>query len=171
MPECLQLHRDLWRPGTIRSLAACLLLMSSIGLTLTAAAELLALLGMWRVQDRQATIEIYRCEDRYCGRIAWLKEPLFAFDDDGGMAGRLKIDRNNPDIARRSDPVLGKVILSGLRFNGAIWKDGRLYDHESGATFRCTAALMAGNRLAIRGYVGLSLFRRTETRMRVTPHD
>lgn len=79
------------------------------------------------------------------------------------MAGRPKIDRNNPDLARGSDPVLGKVILSGLRFNGAIWKDGRLYDPESGATYRYTAALTAGNRLAIRGYVGLSILGRTET--------
>jgi uncharacterized protein (DUF2147 family) len=130
-----------------------------------------SILGTWLVEDGEATVGIDRCGDAFCGRITWLKEPLFPPDDDGGMAGRPKIDRNNPSIVRRADPVLGKSILSGLRFNGAAWESGQLYDPETGRTYTCSATLTAADRLTIRGYVGWRFLGRTEVWTRLPAHD
>jgi len=127
-----------------------------------------SILGRWLVDDEEAVVEIYRCAAAFCGRIAWLKEPLFPPDDDGGMASKPKTDRNNPVAARRSDPILGSTVLRDLQFTGSDWEYGRLYDPETGHTYTSRARLAGANRLVIRGYLGFSLFGRTAVWTRLT---
>ena len=92
-----------------------------------------------------------------CGRIAWLGRPL----DENGQERR---DGLNPDPALRDRPVLGLQILRDV---GAVpdrkgaYRGGRIYDPESGKTYRCTLRLDDDGRLRFRGYVGISLFGRT----------
>lgn len=120
-----------------------------------------SILGRWLVEDKEAVVEIYPCASAFCGRIAWLKEPLFPADDDGGMAGQPKIDRNNPVAARRTDAILESTVLRNLQFMGSGWDHGQLYDPETGNTYTCRARLTDANRLEIRGYRGFSLLGRT----------
>lgn len=154
-----------------RSWLGAWILMAQLVPACVAAEGASSIVGTWLVEDGEAAVDVYQCSDEFCGRISWLKEPRFPADDDGGMAGRAKTDRNNPEEARRADPIMGKTILTGLRFNGASWEGGRIYDPESGATYACTARRVAGDRLAIRGYRGFSFLGRTETWTRVSRHE
>lgn len=120
------------------------------------------ILGTWALPEGAAKVEIYRCKEKYCGKLAWLKEPNFPFDDEKEFAGKPKVDRHNPDPARRGEPVVGKEILHGLAQNSThIWSGGEIYDTKTGTTYQCKATLTPQGTLEFRGFVGLSLFGRT----------
>jgi len=55
------------------------------------------ILGLWNTAEEDCKIEIFKCGDTYCGRIAWLREPLYPADDGMGMAGRPIVERQNPN--------------------------------------------------------------------------
>jgi uncharacterized protein (DUF2147 family) len=130
-----------------------------------------SILGAWLVEDREAAVETCRpCGEELRGRIAWLKETRFPADDESGMAGEPKTDRNDPIVARRAVPVPGSTVLRGLRFNGGCWKHGRLYDPETGSAYTFFAALTPENRLEIRGCPGFSVPGRTVVWTRSSRH-
>jgi len=92
----------------------------------------------------------------------WLKEPFYPTGDAQGMAGKPKVDRNNPDVALRSRPLIGLPLVSGFHFAGADeWTGGTIYDPENGKTYSCKITLMSNGSLKVRGYIGISLFGRT----------
>jgi uncharacterized protein (DUF2147 family) len=63
----------------------------------------------------------------------------------------------------RNRPVVGMTILRGLRGAGGEYDSGTILDPDEGRTYRCSARLLdGGRRLELRGYVGISLFGRTQ---------
>ena len=121
-----------------------------------------AILGLWQTENGKAQIEIYRCQERYCGRIAALKEPVYPVDDERGMAGQSKVDRENPDASLRTRPLLGLELLSGFVYGGGgVWQDGHIYDAEKGKTYQCKLTLEGDKELLVRGFIGFSLIGRT----------
>ena len=123
-----------------------------------------AVVGVWTTQEREARIEIFTCGAWYCGSISWMKEPDYPTGDEGGMAGKAKVDRNNPNPSLRARPLLGLKILEGFSFVGRNrWEGGRIYNPENGKVYRAKMKLASNNRLKLRGYVGISLFGQTET--------
>lgn len=120
------------------------------------------ILGVWNTAEGRSHVEIHKCADRYCGRIVWLKEPLYPQDDADGMAGKPKVDRKNPNPALHNQPLLGLEILKDFRYDNHRWHDGTIYDPRSGKTYRCKITMADdGKKLNVRGYVGISLFGRT----------
>lgn len=127
-------------------------------------------LGLWVTADGKARIEITRQGDVYDGRIVWLKEPLYAADDEQGMGGKPKVDRNNLDKTLQSQPIIGLKLVQGFKYAGDnVWSGGTIYDPESGKTYSCKMTLMMDGSLRVRGYVGISLFGRTEIWTRPPP--
>ena len=64
----------------------------------------------------------------------------------------------------KANPVIGLVILTGFKFNGDDgWKGGDIYDPESSKTYSSGIYLKDKNTLKLRGFIGISLFGRTET--------
>jgi uncharacterized protein (DUF2147 family) len=64
----------------------------------------------------------------------------------------------------KNKPVMGMRILWGMRKAGNEWTGGQILDPESGNIYRCTITLdSSGNVLRVRGYIGVSIFGRTET--------
>lgn len=117
--------------------------------------------GRWLNQDKNAVITIYKSGNTYCGNITWLKEPNYPADDKKGMAGRTKVDRENPDASLRNNPILGMVILWGFKYAGDDkWDGGNIYDPNNGKTYSCKMTL-EGDKLNIRGFIGISLIGRT----------
>ena len=54
--------------------------------------------------------------------------------------------------------------MSGFTYQAdGRWVGGRIYDPNSGKTYKGTIRQVDGNTLKFRGYVGISLFGRTET--------
>jgi uncharacterized protein (DUF2147 family) len=146
------------------------LLVLSLTLPLAAPAdEAGAILGRWTTAEAKSIVEIYERDGLYHGRIVALKEPLYPEDpahDDyvEGLAGKPKVDRNNPDEALRGRPIVGLNLMSGFGYDGDnVWSGGTIYDPESGKTYKCKLTLVAPDELNVRGYVGISLFGRTTT--------
>jgi len=127
------------------------------------------ILGIWITAKGKAHVEISQDQAGYVGHIIWLKEPFFPDDDDRGMAREPKIDRENPDLDRQQDPIVGLRIMNGFSYAGnGEWKDGYIYDPEKGKTYKCKIRLTADGALKVRGYIGFSLFGRTEEWLPVT---
>jgi len=117
-----------------------------------------AITGLWEVAEGDGRIEIYRCADKYCGRIAWLKEPLYPAGDKGGMAGKPLVDRDNPRRELRNRQQLGLQIMDGYTFRGdSFWDDGTIYNTENGKSYSSNIRLRSADRLELRGYIGIPL--------------
>jgi uncharacterized protein (DUF2147 family) len=113
-----------------------------------------AVLGQWLTEGDKALVEIFRCENRYCGKIVWLKEPK---NPDGSDV----LDAENPDPSKRNRTVIGLNLVWGFRYDeGQGWVDGSIYDPDNGKTYSCKMNLEVDT-LKVRGYVGISLFGRT----------
>lgn len=113
------------------------------------------IIGIWQTHgDKPAKIQIYKSGDRYVGKIVNLQFPT--------ENGKPKTDKNNPDAGEQGRPLMGLQLLTGFRFDTDEWDDGHIYDPESGKTYNCTLMLKDANTLKVRGYVGISLFGRTE---------
>ena len=123
-----------------------------------------AVLGLWATEpnDKEgfAHVEVYRCEDRYCGRIVWLSHPVNEEDGEWGAAGDPRTDWQNPDDELRDQPLQGLELMHSFSFDDDKWKDGRIYDPENGKTYRCELRLAAGGEvLRVRGYVQIVFVR------------
>jgi uncharacterized protein (DUF2147 family) len=70
--------------------------------------------------------------------------------------------------ALRNQPIVGMEILRGLRWDGERYSGGEILDPDEGRAYRCTLRLLqGGERLEVRGYVGISLFGRSQVWLRV----
>jgi len=116
------------------------------------------ILGLWEVEEGDGRIEIYRCAEKYCGRIAWQKEPNYPSDDKGGMGGKPLLDRDNPKKELRGRPQLGLTIMEGYTFRGNnLWDDGTIYNPENGRTYKSRLSMKSRDRLQLRAFIGISL--------------
>ena len=115
------------------------------------------ILGIWLTNGKQpAKIEITKLNGKYSGKIIWLKYP----EDDQGV----KKDVNNPNKSLRNRKIIGLTIVKDFTFDGSNkWTEGKIYDPESGKTYSCYVKLKDKNTMEVRGYIGISLFGRTET--------
>lgn len=119
-----------------------------------------AILGTWVNPNGQDHILIYKKGNKYFGKLDWIKFP----NDE---QGKPKTDKNNPDDALKSRPELGLELLKDFTFDGEdVYEDGTIYDPKNGKTYSCKMTI-EGNSLKIRGYIGISLFGRSETWTRV----
>jgi uncharacterized protein (DUF2147 family) len=105
------------------------MLISGWGISAALAQLREAAQGVWVEEEGEAWIEIGPCQDTLCGRIVWLKEPL-------DKAGQPHVDTNNPDPALRSRPILGLIIMAGLKpAPGKGYLEGQVYNTENGKVY------------------------------------
>ncbi len=113
------------------------------------------LAGTWYTEEKKAKVDVYSCGGKFCGKIIWMDEPN---EPDGTP----KLDNENPEEELRDQTILGLQILSKLQpESDQVWKDGEIYDPESGNTYSCYVELVNENKLKLRGYLGFSLLGRT----------
>lgn len=119
--------------------------------------------GIWRVigdksGEAEALVRITERDGVYEGRITSIF-PRPGVDPDA------RCERCSG--ARKDQPVKGMTILSGLKRIGQEFKDGEILDPDTGELYRCKMHVSDDNRrLFVRGYIGLSLFGRTQTWLR-----
>lgn len=115
------------------------------------------LVGIWEPSHGKARIKIEKIGNKYYGKVVWLKEPI---DPE---TKEKKRDKNNPDAALRKRRTLGLKVLKDFVPNGkGYWDDGTIYDPENGTTYNCHITMKNKNTIKIRGYVGMSVFGRTD---------
>ena len=116
--------------------------------------------GVWLTHgDKPAKIQIYSSAGEYYGKIISLQSPM--------ENGKPVVDKNNPDVSKRGQPVVGLMLLTGFKFDKDQWDDGHVYDPTNGKTYSCIISLKDAGTLKVRGYVGFSMFGRTEVWTRV----
>ena len=68
---------------------------------------------------------------------------------------------------RKDKPVMGMQILRGMKPDGNVWDGGQILDPKNGKIYKCTMHLEDnGQKLLVRGYIGISLIGRTQTWLR-----
>lgn len=68
---------------------------------------------------------------------------------------------------RKNQPVVGMEIMRHMRPDGDEWGDGEILDPENGKTYKAKMKLTdGGEKLVLRGYVGLPIFGRSQTWLR-----
>lgn len=63
---------------------------------------------------------------------------------------------------RKGKPVLGMEVIRGLKKNGNEFDGGTITDPKTGKTYKCSIK-KEGNKLIVRGYMGISLIGRNQT--------
>jgi uncharacterized protein (DUF2147 family) len=127
-----------------------LFVMTSTSIQAQSAAD--QILGIYWTPRKDGKMQVFKSGDRYFGKLVWGKNS--------------RLDEKNPNPAERTKQLLGMVILKNFLFKEGKYSDGQIYDPDSGKTYDCTMWL-EGLKLKVRGYVGVSLFGRTETFERV----
>jgi len=139
---------------TISGVLSTFLLFVSLAI----AADEDRILGLWNTPENDCQIDIFKYGDKYGGRIAWLKEPYYPADDDGGMPGSPIVDRRNPNPHFRTRPLIGLQIMEGFTYIGkSVWAKGTIYSPRVGKNYKCQMTLPAPNHLEVRGFIGIPL--------------
>lgn len=127
-----------------------------------------AILGQWVSQEGDARFEFYKADGKYCGKVVWLKEPVYSAKDK--EAGKPVRDRENPDESKRNEPLVGLTILKDFKYKGNnTWGEGSIYNPDNGKTYSARLRLDGENKLKVRGYIGVSLIGGTTTWTRYQP--
>ena len=115
-----------------------------------------AFTGQW-TEPTGSVIRVDRCGDRICMWVVAISPKAPA-----------KVDIHNPDPSKRGRPLCGLQIGSGFVVHTPEEAgDGTLYDPKTGKTYHGNIKL-EGNKLELRGYVGIPLFGENQTWMRPT---
>jgi len=119
------------------------------------------ILGIWLTGNEKAKVKIYKCADKYCGKLIWLREPL---EEDGTK----KRDDHNPEEKLQNRLILGMNILTGFEYDEDLeWDDGEIYDPENGKTYSCVINMADDKKvLDVRGYIGFSFIGRSDVWVR-----
>jgi uncharacterized protein (DUF2147 family) len=141
----------------------CLAILAGAALLLSAQARATplppALDGWWLDQTGRAGIRFERCKGNdtlICGSVQWLLHPM-------AKAGGPEVDALNKDESLRGRHVCGMAMLGGFVADGPNhWSDGWIYNPDDGDTYRSVMALADDGTLHVRGYVGISLFGKSE---------
>ncbi|MEX3789672.1 DUF2147 domain-containing protein [Paraburkholderia sp. BR14374] len=69
--------------------------------------------------------------------------------------------------ARKDQPILGMTIINSMKKDGDAWDHGQILDPENGKVYKCKMHLEdGGNKLVVRGYIGVALLGRSQTWIR-----
>lgn len=117
--------------------------------------------GKWKTVDDETgmengIVEIYEKAGKVYGRIIEILEKEKKYFKCEMCEGE---DKNKP--------VLGLVIIKGLKKKGDFYEGGKVTDPKNGKSYHCKMNLEGKDKLIVRGYIGISLFGRSQTWFRI----
>lgn len=92
------------------------------------------IVGNWLTPDGDY-IKIYKEGNEFVGILEKLAEPIYP--KGHVMAGKEKIDTENPDVTKQTRKVTGMKFLTGFVFKDNKYKDGKIYNPGDGKTYYC----------------------------------
>lgn len=115
-----------------------------------------SVLGKWKTIDDEtgkalAIIEIYEKENKIFGRVLEVLNPK----NRGHVC-------SNCDGEEKNKPMIGLVFMKDLKKDGNEYNGGKILDPKSGKRYKCYINLEGDDKLKVRGYIGFSLFGRTQ---------
>lgn len=112
--------------------------------------------GKWKTIDDEtgkaiAVVEIYERGGKIYGKVHDIIDPK---------------DRNkvcsNCSGEDKDKPILGLTVIKGLLKDGSEYNSGKILDPKHGRLYQCFITLESKDKLKVRGYIGISLFGRTQ---------
>lgn len=104
------------------------------------------------------------------------KSVVEIYENNGVLFGKIIeiVDKSKQDAvckscdgANKDKKIKGMIILEGFKKKGSTWEGGTILDPNSGKVYKCNLNLESSDKLKVRGYVGVSLFGRTQYWQRV----
>ena len=118
--------------------------------------------GLWKTID-DATNKprsLIRISNKDGELIATIEKGLLPTDSPNDVCEQCTGERKNK-------PLIGMVIMDGMKAKGDVYEGGHIVDPDNGEIYKCKIKLDAtGNKLEVRGFIGVSLFGRSQIWMR-----
>ncbi|KXB78852.1 hypothetical protein HMPREF3034_02299 [Prevotella sp. DNF00663] len=133
----------------MKHLITIITLLFSINLAVSAQhAKADRIIGTYMTEGDKGKVVISKNGNVYNGKLVWSITP-----------GAL--DKHNPVPAERTKKLAGKNIITGFQYtDGDVWEKGKIYDPESGKTYKCKITMKPNGDLIVRGFIGISLLGR-----------
>tara|TARA_R100001369_G_scaffold82952_1_gene114912 strand:- start:1579 stop:1998 length:420 start_codon:yes stop_codon:yes gene_type:complete len=130
-----------------------LFLLAIILLSITAKAQ--TIIGQWetfddKTKEKKAVIEIYKTNNLYFAKII---ENFIG--ENNALCEYCKGQK-------KDKPIIGLVIIENIKKNGDEFNEGIILDPENGETYKCYLKLINNDKLKVRGFLGFSIFGRTQ---------
>ena len=113
--------------------------------------------GTWKTQTRNGTVNVAKCGSSICGTI--ITSDLLAQKPD-------QADVLNKDESLRGRKLKGLQIVQGGQWDGSAWTGGTVYNPDDGRTYSGKITPVDANHLKLRGCVFYPLCK-TETWTRI----
>lgn len=120
-----------------------------------------SVIGKWKTIDDEtgeakSVVEIYEKSGKIYGKVVEILRADHKKDVCSKCEG-----------AEKNKPILGMVIISGLKKDGSEYNGGSILDPTNGKKYKCYIELDSADKLKLRGYVGISIMGRTQYWTRV----
>jgi uncharacterized protein (DUF2147 family) len=118
--------------------------------------------GLWKTIDDntgkpRSLIRITESNGEYS---AVIEKGLLATDTGDAVCDKCTDER-------KGKRIIGMTIVNGIKQKGDNFEGGEILDPDNGKTYRCKMKLdQTGNKLEVRGFIGISLFGRSQTWLR-----
>ena len=118
--------------------------------------------GLWKTidDDTGKPRSLIRISDKNGELIATIEKGLLPSNSPNEVC-------NQCTGERKGKPLIGMVIMDGMKAKGEVFEGGHILDPDNGVTYKCKIKLdSTGKKLEVRGFIGASLFGRSQTWMR-----
>jgi uncharacterized protein (DUF2147 family) len=139
------------------STATFVLSMVAIAGLAAASNDLNSPVGTWKTVDdktgkTRSIVRVYEQDGRLFARV----EQNLAIGDESRTCTKCTDDR-------KDQPLIGLVFMRNMKFVDGEYRDGDILDPDNGVIYRCKLRLEGGGtKLKVRGFVGVSLFGRSQ---------
>jgi uncharacterized protein (DUF2147 family) len=118
-------------------------------------------LGKWKTVDddtgeAKSIVEVYEKSGKIYGKVVEILRAEHKKDICSKCEG---VEKNKP--------ILGMIIINGLKKEDSEYNGGTVLDPENGKKYKCYITLESADKLKLRGYIGLSIMGRTQIWTRV----
>lgn len=133
-----------------------ILIVATLFFTTIFYAQNQSVIGKWKTIDDEtgkakSIVEIYEKSGKIYGKVVEILDVEHKNNVCSECSGS---DKNKP--------ILGMIIIKGLTKEGSEYTNGKILDPKNGKTYKCSVTLEAKDKLKVRGFIGISLFGRTQ---------
>jgi uncharacterized protein (DUF2147 family) len=112
--------------------------------------------GKWKTIDDEtgkakSIVEIYEKSGKIYGKVIDILEQE--------NKKKICVNCSGDD---KDKPILGMIVIKGLSKEGTEYTNGKILDPKNGKLYKCYITLETKDKLKVRGYIGISLFGRTQ---------
>ncbi len=128
-----------------------------------AIAENISPTGLWKTVDDVTgkPRSLIRINDKNGELIATIEKGLLPTDTPNDVCDKCSDER-------KGKPIIGMVIMGAMKHKGDYYEGGHILDPNNGKIYRCKLKLdETGKKLEVRGFIGISLFGRSQIWTRV----